>query len=245
LKGLAQENVIAPPPNKQIPGGPRGYAYFGPAQPVRAGATRLLIDPQTPDWARATLLGAGGAMADYYEKAYLGPLKDDLLIMVSMAGFEAEGFSLKGGAVLGQLSYRFDGKEVKGDHPKKRDLVARLVAHEMAHLWQMNIARGGIGDVDPWIHEGGAEAMALDGVLQTGLWSPETVAEYRAAQTALCDKLGNAVTSYAGIYACGLARFDQLGVPIVPLWRAMLRSAETSGDVYSDKMIAAIAGGMR
>jgi hypothetical protein len=245
LQGLAQENVIAPPHNKQIPGGPRGYAYFGPAQPVRVGTTRFLIDPQTPDWARATLQDAGGAMAQYYEKAYQRPLQDELLVMVSVAGFASEGFSLNGGAVMGQLAYRFDGKQVLGDHPKKRDLVARLVAHEMAHLWQMNMARGGVGDDDPWIHEGGAEAMALDGLLQTGLSSPEKVAEYRAAQTAVCEKLGDSVASYDGIYACGLLRFDRLGVGIVPLWRALIRTAETSGEVYSDKMIATVVAGMK
>ncbi|QOY95111.1 hypothetical protein IM543_04240 [Massilia sp. UMI-21] len=39
LHGLAQENVIAPPPNKRLAGGERGYAYFGPARPTRSGAT--------------------------------------------------------------------------------------------------------------------------------------------------------------------------------------------------------------
>jgi hypothetical protein len=110
----------------------------------------------------------------------------------------------------------------------------------MAHLWQMGTSRGGVGGDDPWIHEGGAEAMALDGLLQTGLSSPESVAAYRAAQTSTCEKLGNTVDSYDGIYACGLVRFDKLGVPITPLWRSMLQATEASGEVYSQKMIDGI-----
>ena len=46
--------------------------------------------------------------------------------------------------------------------------------------------------------------------------------------------------SYDGIYACGLVRFNNLGVAIVPLWRAMMEVAETTGDVYTANMINAI-----
>ena len=240
LAGLPQENVIAPPPNRLIPGGDRGYAYFGPAQAVAAGAAKILVDPQTPGWAREVLLDTGAKVSQYYEKAYQRPLRDDLFIMVSVAGFDVPGFSVKGGAVLGQLSYRLSGEKMLGDHPKKRDVLARLVAHEMAHLWQFNIARGGVGEDDPWIHEGGAEAMALDGLQQTGVWREESVGEYRRTQAAACEKLGNSVESYDGIYACGLARFDKLGVGIVPLWRAMMQATEVKGDFYSQQMIDAI-----
>lgn len=48
------------------------------------------------------------------------------------------------------------------------------------------------------------------------------------------------MTSYDGIYACGLLRFDQLGVGIAPLWRAMMQATEVKGDVYSGAMIEAL-----
>jgi hypothetical protein len=242
LAGLAQENVIAPPLNRLRTGGERGYAYFGPAQATRAGPVRLLIDPGTPQWARETILDAGAKVSQYYETAYQRPLRDELFIMVSMAGYEAPGISMKGGAVLGQLSYRLSGAQMIGDHPKKRELLSRLVAHEMAHLWQMNIARGGIGEGDAWIHEGGADAMALDALQRTSLASEEAVKAYRASQAATCAKLDNSVASYDGIYACGLVRFEQLGMAIVPLWRAMMAATEAKGETYSPKMIETIAG---
>jgi hypothetical protein len=245
LVGLAQENVIAPPLNRLRSGGERGYAYFGPAQATQAGAAKVLIDPDTPQWARETIIDAGAKVSQYYESAYQRPLRDDLFIMVSMAGYESPGISMKGGAVLGQLSYRLSGAQMIGDHPKKRELLARLVAHEMAHLWQMNIARGGIGEGDPWVHEGGADAMALDALQRTALASDEAVKAYRASQAATCAKLDNSVASYDGIYACGLMRFDQLGMEIVPLWRAMMAATEAKGELYSPKMIETIAGAGR
>jgi hypothetical protein len=240
LHGLPQENVIAPPPNQRLPGGDRGYAYFGPARTVRSGSTQFLIDPATPAWMRETFLDAGAKLSAYYEKAYRRPLKDELLIMLSVSGFDASGLSIKGGAVIGQLSYRFDGKATLIDHPKYREALTQVVAHELAHLWQMSLTRGGVGKDDPWIHEGGAEAMSLDGVLQTGLWTQDAVAAYNKQKAAVCDKLGNSVDSYDGIYACGLVRFNNLGVAIVPLWRAMMEVTETKGDVYSASMIDAI-----
>ena len=240
LHGLAQENVIAPPPNKRLPGGERGYAYFGPARAVRSGATEFLIDPATPPWMRETFLDAGAKVSAYYQRAYQRPLTDELLIMLSMSGADLPEFSMKGGAVTGQLSYRFDGKSTLADLPKYREYLAQLVAHELAHIWQFSLARGGAGPDDPWIHEGGAEAMALDGLLQTGLWTQEAVAAFNKQKLAVCDKLGNAVDSYDGIYACGLVRFNKLGVPIVPLWRAMMETSETKGEVYSASMIDAI-----
>lgn len=241
LAGLTQENVVAPPQNRQHPGGERGYAYFGPAQVVQAGAVKVLVDPKTPEWARETVLDTGAKVAQYYEKAYQRPLKEELFITVSIGSDEKPGLSMNGGAVLGQLAYHFSGAQLAGDHPKKREMLARLVAHEMAHIWQLNTARGGVGEKDPWIHEGGAEAMALDALLQTGAASAESVKAYRAAQTTACEKLGNSVESYTGIYACGLVRFDQLGVGIVPLWRGLMETTEAKGDVYSEQMVQDVA----
>lgn len=242
LFGLAKENVIAPPANRLEPGAERGYAYFGPAQAVAAGAVKVLIDPQTPQWLRETILDAGAKVSAYYEKAYQRQLKDELLVMVSVANFESPGFSMKGGAIMGQgqVSYRLEGKQVLLDHPKLREYAAHNVAHEMAHVWQLAVSRGGIGGQDQWIHEGGAEAMALDALLQTGVSSEESVKAYRAKQGATCEKLSGTVDTYDGIYACGLVRFDKLGVGIVPLWRAMMAATEVKGDSYSQQMIDTI-----
>jgi hypothetical protein len=247
LFGLAQENVIAPPANRLDPGGPRGYAYFGPSQAVLAGAVKVLIDPRTPQWARETILDVGAKTSGYYETAYQRQLKDELLIMVSIGNVESPGFSIKGGAIngAGQVAYLLEGKQVQSDHPKLREYVSKNVAHEMAHIWQLAISRGGIGDAQAqWIHEGGAEAMALDALLQTGVYSKELVTAYRAKQAAACEKLGGAVDTYDGIYACGLMRFDKLGVGIVPLWRSMMLATEVKGDPYSQQMIDAIVSAM-
>jgi hypothetical protein len=244
LHALPGETALAPP-RQLTPDAQRGYAYFGNAQPLRSGPSQFLIDPATPAWMREVVREVGGKVSAYYEQAYRRALKDGVAVMLSVSGAQEKGLAMKGGAVMGQLSYRFDGQAGLADHPRYREVLARLVAHEIAHLWQLNVARGGVGDNDPWIHEGGAEAMAIDALLHTGLWSEESAAAYRAAQAASCDKLADSVDSFDGIYACGLARFDRLGVDIVPLWRAMIDAAEATGEVYSGAMIETIAGALR
>lgn len=211
VSGLASEQVIAPPFNTLIPGGERGYAYFGPANALPTGAAKVLLDPKTPDWMRETVLDVSAKLSRYYEQAYGRPLKSPLLTMLAIVGGDAPGMSVKGGATLGQMAFRVEGSGIGRDHPLLRDHVSMLVAHEMAHIWQLNIVRGGIGEADPWIHEGGAEAMALEGLRHTGIWSEEKVARYHADKASKCEQLGNAVDSYDGIYACGLARFNKMG----------------------------------
>jgi hypothetical protein len=220
----------------------RGYAYFGPARAVAGDVAAVLLDPATPAWMRETVLDVGAKMARYYEQAYQRKLQDELTIMLAVPDVDGQGFSINGGATLGQLVYRAYGGGIVDDHPKKREMLAKTVAHEMAHIWQSNVARGGIGAPDPWIHEGGAEAMALEGLRQTGIWSEAQVATYRAAKVASCDKLGGSVTSYEGIYACGLVRFDRIGVPIVALWRSMMEATEAKGEVYSVAMLKSLGG---
>jgi len=95
-----------------------------------------MIEPAAPAWMRETLLDAGAKVSAY-------PLKDELLIMFSVSGFDAPGMSIKGGAVMGQMSYRFDGEATLIDHPKYREGLKRLVAHALARIRQMNLARGG------------------------------------------------------------------------------------------------------
>ena len=104
--------------------------------------------------------------------------------------------------VGGGLAYRAEGAGLLEDHPLKRALVARLVAHEMAHLWQVNLARGGIGGEEAWVHEGGAEAIMLEALRATGIYSEEAGDRYAQALLEECARLQDDVTAGRGLYAC-------------------------------------------
>lgn len=239
LVGLAGETVLAPSePGTEL----NGYAYFGPQRPTRMGNVNVIIDPQAPAWVRQTIDETTAKVSQYYEQAFQRKLMQTPLITISMAGLEGPPRSLdmKGGALRGGIAYRLQGPGLVDDHPKKRIHVARLVAHEMAHLWQLNLTRGGVGEEDAWIHEGGAEAVMLEAMRSTGLFTQEASDLYAKALLDECEQLKDDTESYRGRYACGFKRYSGYPVAPVPLWRAMMARSESSGEFYSEPMIRAI-----
>jgi len=242
LEGLGKETVLVPatpaaPSNNATP-----YAYFGPQSPVTAGEAQVLLDPGLSDWARETLLDTTARMSTYYRAAYRQKLRQPLLLLVAVSDTATPGLSIKGGVVGAQIVYRFGGTALlTAESPRKREMVAKIVAHEMAHLWQNNVRRGGISAHSPaWVHEGGAEAMALDGLLRSGIWSAEQGEAFTTATLDECAKLEHSFDSYRGIYACGFERYSQLKVDIVPLWRDMISAADSKGEIYSEAMISSL-----
>jgi hypothetical protein len=242
LEGLGNEYVLTPASPADPSRGATPYAYFGPQAPVAAGDANIILDPKLPAWAVEAMLDATAKISSYYTSAYRQKLKQPLLLLVAAGDTEAPGLSIKGGAIGGQIAYRFGGAGLQTDHPKKRQLIARLVAHEMAHLWQNNVSRGGLSEQSPpWVHEGGADAMALDGLLRSGVWSAEQGQAYVEATLKECEQLEHSLATYRGIYACGFERYHKLNVGIVPLWRAMIAAAEDRGEFYSEAMISSYA----
>ena len=239
LHGMPGETVVAPAkPGTEL----AGYAYFGPQAPARMGNVDVIIDPQAPAWLREVIDDTTAKVSRFYAQAFQRELTDRPLVSVALVGFDGpEGsINIKGGAVGGGIAYRLEGAGLVDDHPKKRALVARLVAHEMAHLWQMSLKRGGVGEADPWVHEGGAEAIALEALRATGIFTGEASDQYAQALLKECDDLKDDVTVNRGFYACGFKRFHGYALAPLPLWRAMMASSEGSGEFYSEPMIRAI-----
>jgi len=221
------------------------YTYFGPQKPVIAGVAKLIMDPATPAWMAEVLLTTTSEATAYFAKTYQRPLLRDLVLMVSVSEFESPGFSMKGGATNGQITYRLSGQGVLKDSPKARSIVRRLVTHEIAHIWQNNVSRGGIGEDAPWIHEGGAEAMALDAMQNTGMWTTAEIEAYQTAALASCEKVKDQPTAYDYFYACGLQKFMQLQLPAPLIWRGMIAETEKTGQTYSEAMVDRVSQRLR
>jgi hypothetical protein len=243
LQGMPGETVIAPAkPGKEM----AGYAYFGPGKPERAGIVNVIIDPQTPTWLREVLFDTTSRVSQFYEQAFERKLLATPLVSVAVVGFEgAPGkLSIKGGAVGGGIAYRLEGDALRVASPKRRQYIARVIAHEMAHLWQQNLSQGGIGEAgEPWVHEGGAEAIMLTALRATGVLTAEESDLAAQGLLAECATLKDDVSLYRGMYACGFKRFQGYKVAPIPLWKSMMASSEASGAVYSEKMIQTLLEG--
>ncbi len=236
-QGLGDETVIPPPHFQDKERSLLAYAYFGPQKPVQAGAAKLILDPALPDWATELILDTSNKMSTYYAKTYQRSLLRELFIMISVADLESSGFSMKGGATNGQITYRIAGKALVKEQPELRAMVSRVVTHEMAHIWQENVTAGGIGPDAPWVHEGGAEAMAMDALLNTGVWSADRVAAYQDMAKQECDRVKDTPAAYRFAYACGLQNFLKLPVATPLVWRELIRESEKTGQTYSESMV--------
>lgn len=244
-QGLQGETVLPPPSRIGVdPANEKqaqAYAYFGPQQVSSAGAMQVILDPAMPVWMRDTLLVTSAKISGYFESAYQRPLLTPLLMTVALSDLESSGMSIKGGASQGQINFRVSGKQSVIDSPALRDAFSQLIAHEIAHIWQNNLAHEAIGGDAPWIHEGGAEAMSLDAMYGSGLWDKDKFLAMQTRRWNECDKLTNAkidlASNYRAQYVCGMKRFDDTKLSIVTIWRALIAESERSGKVYSEQMV--------
>ncbi|MFN3790898.1 hypothetical protein [Massilia sp.] len=235
LAGRPGETALAPPQPRT--GAPGAYAYFGARQPTPAGAASAIFDPAVPAWVKEAMLDTTARISRYYGQAYGRVPTPPLVMMVTMGDRSAPGLSMKGGAVGSQIAYRLGGEQFLADHPAKRAYIAQQVAHEMAHVWQQQVARGGVGEEAPWVHEGGAEAMAHDALLKTQVWTAADGAAFVARSLKRCTDEGGSFDSYDGIYACGFRQFHATGLDTAQLWRTMMRLTEQTGEPYSPHMV--------
>lgn len=240
LTGLSNEHVV--PTDAKNPAEP-DYAYFGPATPAPFGAAKVILDPQTPAWLIPVIEETTAKVTSYFDQAWHRKLPVTPLLLISMDAVTTKGLSVKGGAFDNKIVYRLGGDALlREGHPQVRRYIVALVAHELAHIWQRNVIRGGVGRDESWVHEGGAEAIAVAVLEKTGLFSKEETDAYSAKLLAECEQLKGSVDTYRGYYACGFKRFRDYHTDIFALWKNMMEMSESSGEVYSGRMIDTILG---
>lgn len=245
LAGLHGENVLLADQANADKG---TYAYFGPQRPVDAGAVRLVVDPQTPDWIRDTIARIVGPLSSYYQGAFQRAWRAPPLVIIGAGRLDQSGFSIKGGALPGEIAFKVSGQQAAAGSEKLRGLFEQLVAHELAHVWQNLVRRGGIDDDgEAWIHEGGAQALSIAALEGSGVWSASQAQRFRTSLHDECVRLRAAESNGAGAdpsrvaYSCGYERFATLPVEPVELWKRMIAATERSGRPYSADMVARAA----
>ena len=240
LTGLPNEHVV--PTDAKNPAEP-DYAYFGPATPVPFGAAKVILDPQIPAWLIPVIEDTTAKVTSYFDQAWHRKLPETPLLLISRDAVATKGLSVKGGTFKNKIVYRLGGEALlREGHPEVRRHIVELVAHELVHIWQRNVIRGGFGGDESWVHEGGAEAVAVAVLEKTGLFSKEEADAYSAKLLAECDQLKGSVDTYRGYYACGFKRFRDYHTDIFALWKSMMEMTESSGEVYSSRMIDTILG---
>lgn len=243
LLGLKGETTLLPARAQTDPG---LYVYFGPQTPSPNGAIRTVLDPATPEWIRAAMSDTAARVAAVYARAFERAPAEPLTVIVGAAGLDEPGYSIKGGALPGQLVFTLAGQDLRQDTPAGRARLQKMVAHELAHVWQGLVARGGIGEGEAWVHEGGAEALALRALGEAGVWTPEQVAveaadlrQQCAAAEAKRQAQPDAPADWREAYTCGFRRFTDNDRDVFATWRALMARTEASGAPYSAALFTA------
>lgn len=224
------------------------FVYFGPQAPVASGGLRALVDPAMSAAARDRLLETLPAVDELLGEVFgFRPAAPYLLFLATeLDAFD--GYSINGGALPGQILFTVKGREAAAEMTRDPLRQARLAAHELLHLWQQEVWFGSLGVDRPWVHEGSAEALALEALRRTGALDPAGYARsWREMESSCAEKLerssvhaGPAAGNFDVVYPCG-ALFNRLagelldpvdpGSGLVDLWRALAGrpEAERSG----------------
>lgn len=243
-EGLPSEHIL-PPDEARVD----AYVYFGPQEPIASDHARLVLDPDMPPWLRDALVGVTGSVTRLFSDQLGGGLPLAPLVLIGAGEIDgSEGFSIKGGAVGGQLVMLLRGRGLREESRQNRAMFQRLAAHELAHLWQLHSFPDAFHREEPWLHEGAAEAMAVHALGVSGLWAPSAVRSFAEQTAETCRRTlgGSHVAEAAGqgnweaVYACGFALFWSEDVDPVTLWSNLVKAVRGEGQKYTHSTLERI-----
>lgn len=145
--------------------------FAGTLAPIDADGFVAIFDPGLPPALRQRLADKLPAAMDYFARDY-GPLGfvPELYVSIDARPRKDGNRSRQGGTLPRQIFMHFNGETMPAllasEDPRWLDF---FFAHEAAHLFQQDKSGGNNGDdVEAWIHEGGADAMAALALIARG-----------------------------------------------------------------------------
>lgn len=184
----------------------RGYVYFGPASALRrlsSGATAIAAPDLSPALGEAVFGAFDAAVGFYTARFGLPPATPMLSVTIQGSG----PMPFRGDVTdTPVISARFNGETWSTPDAEALAGVAAFAFHETGHLWNSHFARPAEGS--PWLHEGGAEYMALVGAVSTGRMTEEEARERLSAYLTGCRRRVGVRASAADRMVSGSAVYD-------------------------------------
>lgn len=234
---------------------PKGFVYFGDLAPVDAGYARLLLDSTAPAWLDSVLGRVVAGTSELYRRGLpLSPKRPPLILVAAGELESVEGYSIKGGAVGDQIVLTLRGTDLREETPEVRAAFERLMAHEMAHLWQQAANPEDVTEPDPMITEGGCEALAVRALQAAGIWTSQQGDAFTKRARAGCPQheLGaqpqpHLVREIEGVdpYACGYVLFVDSGMDPFTVWSEMLTRVRKSKEGFTRTLFDEVTGASR
>lgn len=237
------------------------FVYVGPLAPRTFDGGRLYADPSVPGWVVAEVEANLPRLLVFYARAFgpqvaggsEGVIVKEVDVFLVMDGEEEGRLDLRGDALPGQILITLSGGGWRARGRSAHETLLRALAHEGAHLWQA-AARPSAAGAPDWIHEGAAEALGVEALLDAGFWTPSRAYEARAGARYACatgldgDSLRAAAAAgrWQAVYACGhaliaaaAAAHNQAG-EVAPFWRDFVAEAARKGGYDLPLLLAMI-----
>ena len=235
-----------------------GYVYLGPASAIRrlpSGASAIAAD-DLPPALRDTVFGAFDDAVGFFS-ARFGPPPTPPILSATIQG--AGPMSFRGDVTdTGLISARFSGASWTAPDAGAFEPVAAFAFHETAHLWNSHHARPTEGT--PWLHEGGAEYMALIGAVTTGRMTEAKARESLSERLTACRRRVGArpsaaerMASGSAVYDCGvvvqwladmdLRRVSRAPLSVFDVWKTLIDRADRTPEYGPADFLAALGPG--
>jgi hypothetical protein len=228
------------------------FIYYGPLRPIETDHVFALIDPQAPRWIVNEFDRLTPRAFNYFAIAF-GPQSDagaaikSNLFLAAQIGDDQGRLSYAGDALPSQFQITLEGAAWGERSARGEDIFRRSTLHEAFHLWQTAAAPPGDEERAGWIHEGGADAVAIDAMIALGFWEIDELTAFGAAARDDCTaglnggplSTAHARGAFPALYACGyliaeaIARAD--GSSATAFWRDFMKTAEAVGG-YSEQL---------
>lgn len=247
--GREGERVITREPEKLA----HQFVYFGKQDVLETDGVIAVIDPAMPKLARQNILdGVPAVNALLKQEFNFEPAEPYLLFMATeLDAFD--GHSVKGGVQPGQVLFSLKGRGVTDLLEKNPTHFSKGTAHEVLHLWQVEHWFNTMGNDHPWMHEGSADALAIEIMRLTNIYDAARYEDTWASVERECvDALAETSVHAAPengrfdvVYACG-ALVNRLvaetinpenpGDGLIAFWQAMAAWPEVERKMPSEKL---------
>lgn len=247
--GLEGDRVITRKPDKLA----HQFVYFGKQDVLETDGVIAVIDPAMPVLARQNILDGVPAVNALLKQQFdFEPTEPYLLFMATeLDAFD--GHSVKGGVQPGQVLFTLKGRGVPALLEKHPTHFSKTTAHEVLHLWQVEHWFNTMGNDHPWMHEGSADALAIEVMRMTGVYD---AAQYDTAWTGVETECLDALAETSIHAAPGNGRFDvvyscgalvnrvvaeainpeQPGSGLISFWQAMAAWPEEQRKMPSEEL---------
>ncbi len=219
--------------------GKSSYIYVGPFELIQRLNYVAIVDPGFPDWVKDTVDADLDRHFSVFREFWGTGISERATVLLALDEFDDDHYRHSGKAFPALLTLRMGGVKLKRPTREIRINYHRLLAHEIAHLYQFRTGIGAARLDQRWIHEGAADAMATIALEKLGLITDDEIAIndrriydacVRNLEIGALQGVGHR-TNVTGHYLCGelIARMTASALSqrtLFDFWNALLWAAD-------------------